>query len=280
MIQLYEKVSFDTSKLVTTKYSTSFSLGILTLDKKLRKHIYAIYGLVRIADEIVDTFHHLDKKKLLDELKNETYKSISNRFSSNLVLNSFQITVNEYKIPKELIDAFFHSMEMDTYKNNFSREDYDKYVYGSAEVVGLMCLKIFVDGDEDKYKELREYARALGSAFQKVNFLRDIGSDLNDRHRIYIPEVPEVSEITNEEKQKLVQETEREFSLALEGIKRLPNSAKLGVYSTYLYYLALLRKIKKKQLDYLLSRRVRVNNFHKILLLLKAFLQVKVLKLI
>lgn len=280
MKHLYEQLSYDVSKLVTNKYSTSFSLGILALDKKLRKHIYAIYGLVRVADEIVDTFHDLDKKKLLDELKSETYKAVQEKFSSNPILHSFQLTVNKFQIPLELVEAFFHSMEMDIYQGNYSREEYDKYVYGSAEVVGLMCLRVFVNGSNEKYEELVTPARALGSAFQKVNFLRDLGSDVEERNRIYLPEVYDLKKITDEEKNKLVMETENEFKIALEGIKKLPIEAKTGVYSAYLYYNALLKKVKNNTVQILLSKRLRVNNLHKFLLMIKSLIDTRVLKTI
>ncbi|MGB9664290.1 MAG: phytoene/squalene synthase family protein [Ignavibacteria bacterium] len=280
MIDLYNNVCFEVSKLVTNSYSTSFSLGIIALNKKYRAPIYSIYGLVRIADEIVDTFHDSNKKELLNKLKNDTYEAIENKLSSNPILHSFQITVNKFKIPFELIDAFFHSMEMDIYQGNYNREDYDKYVYGSAEVVGLMCLKIFVDGDENKYQKLLPQAKSLGSAFQKVNFLRDLGSDIKERNRIYLPEVFDIKEITEEQKQKLVRETEQEFQLALDGIKKLPEEVKLGVYSAYLYYIELLKKVKKNSVKTLLNKRVRVNNFHKIILLIKAYFQTRILKII
>lgn len=280
MKHLYEQLSYDVSKLVTNKYSTSFSLGILALDKKLRKHIYAIYGLVRVADEIVDTFHDLDKKKLLDELKSETYKAVQEKFSSNPILHSFQLTVNKFQIPLELVEAFFHSMEMDIYQGNYSREEYDKYVYGSAEVVGLMCLRVFVNGINEKYEELVTPARALGSAFQKVNFLRDLGSDVEERNRIYLPEVYDLKKITDEEKNKLVMETVNEFKIALEGIKKLPIEAKTGVYSAYLYYNALLKKVKNNTVQILLSKRLRVNNLHKFLLMIKSVIDTRVLKTI
>lgn len=280
MIELYNKICFEVSKIVTNRYSTSFSLGIFALNKKYRAPIYSIYGLVRIADEIVDTFLDSNKKYLLNKLKADTYEAIENKLSSNPILHSFQITVNKYKIPYDLIDAFFNSMEMDIYQGNYTREDYDRYVYGSAEVVGLMCLKIFVDGDEIKYQKLLTQAKALGSAFQKVNFLRDLGSDVKERHRIYLPEVFDVKEITEERKQKLVNETEQEFQLALDGIKKLPDEVKFGVYSAYLYYIGLLKKVKKNSFKTLLSKRVRVNNFHKIILLIKAYFQTRILKVI
>lgn len=280
MIELYNKVCFETSKIFTNRYSTSFSLGILALDKEFRDSIYSIYGLVRIADEIVDTFLDSNKKELLDKLKDDTYNAIRNKLSSNPILQSFQITVNKYKIPTDLIDAFFHSMEMDIYQGKYSRGEYDKYVYGSAEVVGLMCLRVFVNGDESRYNELVPQARSLGSAFQKVNFLRDLGSDINERKRIYIPEVYDVNALTEEQKQKLIKETEREFELALDGIKKLPAAAKLGVYSAYLYYLTLLKKIKREPVLTLLTKRVRVNNLHKFFLLIKAFVQVRLLRVV
>jgi phytoene/squalene synthetase len=280
MIELYNKVCFETSKIFTNRYSTSFSLGILALDKEFRDSIYSIYGLVRIADEIVDTFLDSNKKELLDKLKDDTYNAIRNKLSSNPILHSFQITVNKYKIPTDLIDAFFHSMEMDIYQGKYSRGEYYKYVYGSAEVVGLMCLRVFVNGDESRYNELVPQARSLGSAFQKVNFLRDLGSDINERKRIYIPEVYDVNALTEEQKQKLIKETDREFELALDGIKKLPAAAKLGVYSAYLYYLTLLKKIKREPVLTLLTKRVRVNNLHKFFLLIKAFVQVRLLRVV
>lgn len=278
MKQLYDQLTYDISKIVTNKYSTSFSLGILALNKKFRHHIYAIYGLVRVADEIVDTFHDKDKKKLLDELKSETHKVIQQKISTNPILHSFQLTVNKFNIPLDLVDAFFYSMEMDIYQGNYNREDYDKYVYGSAEVVGLMCLKVFINGNQEMYEKLRPQARALGSAFQKVNFLRDLGSDVSERNRIYLPSVFDVKKITDEEKNKLVNETEKEFNLALDGIKKLPIEAKIGVYSAYLYYKALLKKVKKSSVQTLLNRRIRVPNFHKFILMIKAFIDTKFLK--
>ncbi len=278
MKQLYDQLTYDISKIVTNKYSTSFSLGILALNKKFRHHIYAIYGLVRVADEIVDTFHDKDKKKLLDELKSETHKAIQRKISTNPILHSFQLTVNKFNIPLDLVDSFFYSMEMDIYQGNYNREEYDKYVYGSAEVVGLMCLKVFINGNQEMYEKLRPQARALGSAFQKVNFLRDLGSDVSERNRIYLPNVFDVKKITDEEKNKLVNETEEEFKLALDGIKKLPLEAKIGVYSAYLYYKALLKKVKKSSVQTLLSRRIRVPNFHKFILMIKAFIDAKFLK--
>lgn len=280
MIEIYNKVCFEVSKKVTNSYSTSFSLGIFALKKKYRAPVYSIYGLVRIADEIVDTFHFTNKKELLDKLKTDTYDAIKNKLSPNPILHSFQLTVNQFNIPTELIDAFFHSMEMDIYQGNYTREEYDRYIYGSAEVVGLMCLKIFVNGDEEEYQKLFPQAKALGSAFQKVNFLRDLGSDVKERNRIYLPEILDIKDITEVQKQKLVKETEQEFHLALDGIRKLPKDVKLGVYSAYLYYLELLKKVKKNSVKTLLDKRIRVNNLHKIILLIKAYIQTRILKVI
>lgn len=275
---LYDKISFEISKIISRRYSTSFSLGILVLNKELQDPIYSIYGLVRVADEIVDTFHDLNKEVLLSQLKKDTFRAINEKLSTNPVLNAFQHTVNKYKISLDLVEAFFHSMEMDIYQGTYSRKDYDKYVYGSAEVVGLMCLKVFVNGEEEEYKRLATNARALGSAFQKVNFLRDLGDDLQERNRIYLPEVFDVKSITNESKNLLVEETEKEFSIALDGIKKLPLKAKLGVYLAYLYYLTLLSKIKKSSVEKIKSTRIRVSDFYKIVLLVVAFIRVKVFK--
>lgn len=275
---LYDKISFEISKIISRRYSTSFSLGILVLNKELQDPIYSIYGLVRVADEIVDTFHDLNKEVLLSQLKKDTFRAINEKLSTNPVLNAFQHTVNKYKIPLDLVEAFFHSMEMDIYQGTYSRKDYDKYVYGSAEVVGLMCLKVFVNGEEEEYKRLATNARALGSAFQKVNFLRDLGDDLQERNRIYLPEVFDVKSITNESKNLLVEETEKEFSIALDGIKKLPLKTKLGVYLAYLYYLTLLSKIKKSSVEKIKSTRIRVSDFYKIVLLVVAFIRVKVFK--
>lgn len=275
---LYDKISFEISKIITKRYSTSFSLGIIVLDKDLQEPIYSIYGLVRVADEIVDTFHDLNKEQLLSQLKKDTYRSIEEKLSTNPVLNAFQHTVNKYKIPLDLVEAFFNSMEMDLYQGTYSRSDYDKYVYGSAEVVGLMCLKVFVNGEDKEYERLSFNARTLGSAFQKVNFLRDLGNDLKERNRIYLPEVYDVQLITNESKNLLVQETEKEFSIALDGIKRLPPQAKLGVYLAYLYYKTLLRKIKNSSVETLKTKRIRVNDFYKIILLIIAFIRVRILR--
>lgn len=280
MITQYDKTSYKISKILTNDFSTSFSLGILALDKSIRNHIYSIYGLVRVADEIVDTYHDSDKKTLLNKLKKDTYDAIDAKLSTNPILHSFQLTVNKYNIDKNLIEAFFNSMEMDIYRNNYTREEFNKYVYGSAEVVGLMCLKVFVNGDEKLYKELNNYAKSLGSAFQKVNFLRDIRSDYYDRNRIYLPSEIKENGLTEEKKKELEGETFKDFQNALIGIKKLPKSSKTGVYAAYLYYTYLLKKIKKANLETLLNKRLRISNTKKLLLFIKAFFETKILNYI
>lgn len=280
MITQYDKTSYKISKILTNDFSTSFSLGILALDKSIRNHIYSIYGLVRVADEIVDTYHDSDKKTLLSKLKKDTYDAIDAKLSTNPILHSFQLTVNKYNIDKNLIEAFFNSMEMDIYRNNYTREEFNKYVYGSAEVVGLMCLKVFVNGDEKLYKELINYAKSLGSAFQKVNFLRDIRSDYYDRNRIYLPSERKENSLIEKKKTELEDETFKDFQNALIGIKKLPKSSKTGVYAAYLYYIYLLKKIKKANLETLLNKRLRISNTKKLLLFIKAFFETKILNYI
>jgi len=277
-LQHYTNTSYKLSKKLTTAYSTSFSLGIKVFKPEYRDPIFAIYGFVRIADEIVDTFHSHDKEYLLTKFTDDTWEAINTGISTNPVLQSFQKVVNEYNIDHKLITAFLESMEMDLTRSSYNRENYDKYIYGSAEVVGLMCLKVFLDGNEKKYKELEHSARMLGAAFQKVNFLRDIQSDLNDRGRIYLPGVHHLDFIDNNNKAQLEQEVENEFKEAFKGIIKLPISVKLGVYSAYLYYLMLFKKIKRLDVEQLKSSRVRISNWYKLYLLLKSYLEVKVLK--
>ncbi len=278
-MQLYHDVSFKMSKRLTQSYSTSFSFGIKAFALEYRDPIYAIYGFVRIADEIVDTFHDHDKKKLLESFRSDTYRAIDSGISTNPVLHSFQKVVHEYGIDREYIDAFLDSMEMDLYNSSYERKNYDNYIYGSAEVVGLMCLKVFVKDDPKKFESLKEPARLLGSAFQKVNFLRDIQSDIKERGRIYLPGVDTEMEINDENKLKLEAEIDKEFDEALVGIMKLPISVKLGVYSAYLYYQGLFRKIKRCSINELKTKRVRISNAYKFALFLKSLLQVKVLKL-
>jgi phytoene/squalene synthetase len=275
----YENTCAKLSKKLTVAYSTSFSLGIKVFAPEFRDPIYSIYGWVRIADEIVDTFHDSNKKHLLKKFREDTYEALENRISTNPVIHAFQRVVHRYNINYDLIDAFLKSMEMDLYENSYDKESYKEYIYGSAEVVGLMCLMVFLDGDQEKYKELEYPAKMLGSAFQKVNFLRDIKSDLDDRSRIYLPGVHQEMLINNTNKQLLESEIENEFHEALSGIKKLPIGVKLGVYSAYLYYLMLFRKIKRMDVKQLMSKRVRISNFYKLYLLIKSVFKVKVLKL-
>ena len=266
-MDLFSQVSFECSKLITQRYSTSFSLGIRMFAKELREPIYAIYGFVRFADEIVDTFHEKDKKTLLAEFRNETFKAINNQISLNPVLHSFQYVVNTYDIDHDLIHAFLDSMEMDLEKTTYYDEsEYKRYIYGSAEVVGLMCLKIFLKGNADEYDKLKPYACALGSAFQKINFLRDMKSDYDERGRVYFPGInfKYFSEI---DKKAIEEDIQKEFAEAYKGIKLLPRSSRLGVYSAYQYYINLFYKIKNVSADVVTEKRIRVSDKRKLYLL-------------
>lgn len=267
-IKLYNETGFKISEIITRSYSTSFSLAIKSFDKTLQQSIVAVYGLVRIADEIVDTFHDKDKVTLLKDLRKDTFSAIENKISINPVLNSFQLTVNKYSIPAEYINSFFDSMEMDIYNTFYDRENYDKYVYGSAEVVGLMCLKIFCHNNDKLFEELKEPARALGSAFQKVNFLRDIKNDYTERKRIYLPDAENSTYINQSNKELLEKEIDQEFKTALSGIKKLPEGSRIAVYSAYQYYFKLFSKIKKMDVEDLFLNRISISNITKIYLLL------------
>lgn len=278
--QLYNAVSFELSKTITRRYSTSFSLGVSALNKKYQDAIYGIYGFVRVADEIVDTFKNINKEKLFNEFRQQTYKAIEEGISTNPILHSFQKVVNQFNIDKAHIDAFLNSMHMDLFYSVHNRQRYDQYVFGSAEAVGLMCLKVFVNGNQEEYKKLEPYAKALGSAFQKVNFLRDIKSDFEDRGRLYFPDVQSEKDLTNENKQKLEQEVAQEFQQALIGIKQLNDDVKLGVYSAYKYYLALFKRIKNTDIEILKKQRIRVPDFIKIFILISSYFQVKILRVI
>ncbi|MGE5499053.1 MAG: phytoene/squalene synthase family protein [Syntrophothermus sp.] len=277
-MELYLDTAYKINKIITKQYSTSFSLGIMAFARKYRDAIYSIYGYVRLADEIVDTFHGYDKAALLSELRMETHLALSRGISVNPVVHAFQQTVKKYNISYNYIEAFLDSMEMDLDKSSYDRNIYDKYVYGSAESVGLMCLHVFCEGDSEKFERLKEPARMLGSAFQKVNFLRDIKSDIEERGRIYLPGIHSLEVASNESKNYLEEEAEKEFNNALQGIKKLPNGVKLGVYSAYLYYYVLFRKIKGLDLTALLNQRVRVPNIIKFALFLKAIVLVRLLK--
>ncbi len=276
MEAIYHNTAFKISKLITRSYSTSFSLGISVFSPSYRDAIYSIYGYVRLADEIVDSFHDYNKKNLLDEFRIETFNAIKRGISTNPVINSFQLVINKYKIDLKYVEDFLNSMEMDLSNSFYEHNSYDKYVYGSAEVVGLMCLKVFCHNHPGLFEELISPARSLGSAFQKVNFLRDIKSDLSERGRIYIPGVDQKIKITDENKKELERGIESEFAEALKGIKKLPAGVKLGVYSAYLYYLGLFNKIRKSKVDVLLKKRVRISNVSKLTLLLKSYFEVKI----
>lgn len=269
MIKLFHQVSQECSRITTELYSTSFSSSIRLLHKDLRTPIFNIYGFVRFADEIVDTFHDFDKEKLLADFKKATYEAIEQKISLNPILHSFQLTVNEYNIDHTLIDAFLKSMEMDLGKKQYDRNGYEEYIYGSAEVVGLMCLYVFCNGDKNSYEHLKPYACSLGSAFQKVNFLRDLKADFEGLDRMYFPGC-DFSNFTQEDKIKIEQDIQRDFDHAYEGIVQLPLKARFGVYVAYKYYLSLFKKIKKLQPQKILDTRVRIPDHGKVFILAKA----------
>jgi len=269
MMQLFHDVSFQCSKFTTHKYSTSFSSAIKLLHKDLQSPVYNIYGFVRFTDEIVDTFHEYNKEELLSEFKKETYKAIERKVSLNPILHSFQLTVNEYEIDIKLIDAFFKSMEYDLHKTNYDAMGYKDYVYGSAEVVGLMCLRIFCEKNCTKYENLKPYAQSLGAAFQKVNFLRDVKSDYQQMERTYFPEV-DFRNFTAVIKKSIEDEIMGDFAHAYKGIIQLPFKARFGVYVAYKYYLSLFKKIKRTQAAKILEQRIRIPNYSKALIVIKA----------
>ncbi len=268
MFEIFENTSARCSKIITQAYSTSFSLGIKTLSKDLREPVYGIYGMVRLADEIVDTFHDFDKKFLLEKFKRDTFEAIEQKISLNPVLHSFQKAVNRYNISLDLIEAFFKSMETDLYETAFGEDGYNEYIYGSAEVVGLMCLKVFANGDEVMYKKLEPSARALGAAFQKVNFLRDMKSDFEERGRVYFPGV-DFSNFKLEAKLKIEAEVAEDFRVAYEGIKQLPAGARSGVMLAYAYYIRLFQQIKSASVCRIKETRIRVSDFEKAFLLVE-----------
>ncbi len=265
-LQLYSNVCQECSAHITKRYSTSFSMGIRVFDKKLRGPIYAVYGFVRFADEIVDTFHSHDKAALLKRFRIETYQAIDEKISLNPVLQSFQEVVNEYNIERELIDAFLDSMEMDLHFSNYHDDLYKQYIYGSAEVVGLMCLRVFTECNDAQYQSLKASACALGSAFQKINFLRDMKSDFAERGRVYFPGVDFVR-FDNEQKRNIEADIKADFDHGLEGIKLLPHSARFGVYLAYVYYINLFKKIKQANADRVRNERIRVSDKRKVYLL-------------
>jgi 15-cis-phytoene synthase len=269
MIQLFHAVSENCSRIVTENYSTSFSSAIRLLHKDLRTPIHNIYGFVRFADEIVDTFHEYDKAFLLQQFKETTCDALQMGISLNPILNSFQRTVNQYDIDLKLVDAFFQSMELDLSKKIYSEKEYSEYVYGSAETVGLMCLYVFCEGNRGLYDQLTPPARALGAAFQKVNFLRDIKSDFNGLSRIYFPGC-DFSNFTERHKKEIEEDIHHDFDAAYRGILKLPVKARFGVYVAYKYYSSLFKKIKKTNPARVLVERIRIPNYHKALIILRA----------
>lgn len=268
MLELYNKVCQECSRHVTHRYSTSFSLGIRLFAKKFRKPIYAIYGFVRFADEIVDTFHAYDKNALLEQFRHDTNEAISKGISLNPILQAFQDVVNAYDIEKELIDAFLDSMEMDLRKINYDRALYERYIYGSAEVVGLMCLRVFLPHNERAYQELKPYAMALGSAFQKINFLRDIRDDYFNKGRVYFPGV-DMSNFSDAQKKEIEDDIALDFQKGLKGIRMLPRGSRFGVYIAYIFYYQLFLKIRSLSFERILTERVRIRNRRKAYLLAK-----------
>ncbi|HMO33469.1 MAG TPA: phytoene/squalene synthase family protein [Lacibacter sp.] len=269
MMHLFHDVSQECSRTTTERYSTSFSSAIRLLHEDLRQPIYNIYGFVRFADEIVDTFHGHNKEALLQNFRKETYGAIRDRISLNPILHSFQLTVNKYNIDLHLVDAFFRSMEMDLDRKVYNQAGYNEYIYGSAEVVGLMCLYVFLDGNQQEYERLRPHARSLGAAFQKVNFLRDVKADYAQLDRTYFPGL-DFANFTDQQKQEIEADIQRDFDHAYEGILELPNRARFGVYVAFKYYLSLFRKIKRMQPARILNERVRIPDYHKAMILLRA----------
>ena len=276
MKALFDQVSNNCSKLVTKKYSTSFSLAVKMLSPKIRTAIYNVYGFVRFADEIVDSFHAYDKEKLITKFEADYYEALEDGISLNPILNAFQQTVFQYQISDDLVQAFLKSMKADLHKTEYAtKEEYDSYIYGSADVVGLMCLKVFVNGDSEKYDELKEAAMRLGSAFQKVNFLRDLKDDIEHLDRSYFPNV-DFRALDNESKNQIISEIEEDFEVAFkEGILKLPVEAKFGVYVAYRYYKRLLRKLKNTPSSEIMETRIRISNPMKINLLARSFVKYK-----
>lgn len=275
MQKLFNELADQCSRKVTRIYSTSFSMAVKMLSPKIQGDIHAVYGFVRLADEIVDTFLEYDKEILLNEFETNLWKSIDRKISLNPVLHSFQDVVHKYSIDIDLIKAFLKSMRADLHKLDYhTHEGYEDYIYGSADVVGLMCLKIFVNGNKTRFNELKTPAMKLGSAFQKVNFLRDIKDDSELLNRSYFPHL-NGNELAEETKATIIQEIENDFAEAYEGIIRLPAEAKFGVYTAYVYYRRLLNKLKKTNTEQLKAKRVRISNPMKMFLLIRSFFSYK-----
>ena len=273
MKSLFDTVSYNSSKLVTKTYSTSFSLATKMLYKSIRADIYNIYGFVRFADEIVDSFHDYDKKLLFNRFSEDLELALKHKISLNPILNSFQHTFHKYGIDKSLVDAFMSSMQLDLHKTEYlTEEEYKAYIYGSADVVGLMCLKVFVNGDNDKYDELKDTAMSLGSAFQKVNFLRDLKADFDNLDRTYFPNA-DLKNLDEISKQAIIDDIEIDFEKGLSGIKKLPIEAKFGVFMAYRYYSQLLKKLKKTPALKIKDSRIRVSNPKKIELLMRSYVK-------
>lgn len=272
MKELYDKVALRCSQLTTRAYSTSFSLGILCLKKELRDPIYAIYGFVRLADEIVDTFHDFNKEELLARFKRDTYAAIDEGISLNPILHSFQATVRKYSIDRSSIDLFLRSMEMDLSLKSYDQEGLKEYILGSAEVVGLMCLRVFVKGDQEQYKRLKPMAMSLGSAFQKINFLRDLNADYLHMGRTYFPGL-DFEKFDDAKKTEIEESIKIDFEEGLKGIKLLPRSSRFGVYVAYVYYTALFNKIKNTPCERVLESRIRIRNRHKARLLAYSYVK-------
>lgn len=279
MKAIFDKVSYSCSKIVTESYSTSFALATKMLATSIRGDIYNIYGFVRFADEIVDTFHDYNKEELFNKFEADLNEALQNKISLNPILNSFQHTYHKYQIPYDLVTAFMKSMRMDLFKNIYKTEqEYKEYIYGSADVVGLMCLRVFVKGDEKKYIELKDTAMALGSAFQKVNFLRDLKADFEELNRSYFPNT-NLMELDEASKSRIVNEIKADFELGYSGIVKLPNEAKFGVYTAYKYYYKLLKKLQNTPPLEIKNARIRVPNYEKLGLLAKSYVNYK-LKLV
>ena len=273
MKSIFDSVSNECSKIVTKSYSTSFSSAVKMLSPNIRQDIYNVYGFVRFADEIVDSFHDYDKEELFKMFETDLKLALENKISLNPILNSFQNTVHLHKIPKELIDAFMKSMKLDlTKKNYLSQSEYNEYIYGSADVVGLMCLKIFVKGNDLQYNELKQSAMRLGSAFQKVNFLRDLKSDFEGLNRTYFPNT-DLTKLDEISKNEIIREIESDFKAGYEGIVNLPADAKFGVYTAYVYYKKLLVKLKNTPSEEIKNARIRVPNFQKVGLLANCYVK-------
>ena len=273
MKKLFDQVSESCSRIVTESYSTSFTLATKMLDSSIRQDIYNIYGFVRFADEIVDSFHNYDKKELLNLFEKDLNKSIEDKISLNPILNSFQKTVHNYQIDYELVDSFLNSMKLDLDKKKYlTKKEFDQYVYGSADVVGLMCLKVFVKGNKNQYNDLRPYAMSLGSAFQKVNFLRDLKADHDGLNRSYFPNL-NIDEFDEPSKKIILDEIDKDFRHALKGIFKLPSSARFGVYTAYKYYLKLLNKLRKTHPLKIKSSRIRVPNYQKVNVLARSYVR-------